>query len=58
MKNYNPNQIIAELSGDIDIKNKLIIVDKNLGLSKWGKIDFLVNHCGYKYIIKSKSKGE
>lgn len=59
MKKYDEMSVVRALSKNPDVKisygsnfNKVIEVVKNsqyCGNGTWGKIDFLVKHCGYTY---------
>jgi len=60
MKNYDEATIIREMkrrSGiNITSKNEICIsVNSNIGIHTWGKIDYLLNYCGYT-IHKSEIK--
>lgn len=56
---YSLEKVLSSLSKkrDIQIANKQIFVLSNkavnksydLGSKSWGKIDYLVNHCNYKF---------
>ena len=58
MKKYDEMSVVRALSKNPDVKIinrgniKVVEVVKNsqyCGNTTWGKIDFLVNHCGYHY---------
>ena len=62
MKNNKLNEVLFQLGKkhDVSIQNKEVLVlngntkkpqfkpQHDLGNGSWGKIDFLVNHCGYR----------
>lgn len=60
MKNYDEGSVVRALSKNPDIEityvgtTHVINIFKGvttIGNGTWGKIDFLVNHCGYIYIF-------
>ena len=61
MRNYDEtkcvNAINRKPSVQVTLADKLIEVVKespDVGNSTWGKIDYLCNYCGYRYIMVSK----
>ena len=60
MKKYDEMSVVRALSKNPDVRItnrgnlKVVEVVKNsqyCGNNTWGKIDFLVNHCGYTYCL-------
>ena len=56
MKELNMDKVIRELKRvpgvSININTNSVIIKKDaaIGSKTWGKIDFLINHCGFKLI--------
>jgi hypothetical protein len=61
---YRENEVISNLNRKNDCKANsgiIAILDKkspfrvnDLGNGSWGKIDYMVNHCGYKIVNVSQ----
>ena len=62
MKKYDENKVVRELTSNKVIKveksvnalgntTKWITAEKGtlIGIRRWGKIDFLVHYCGYRF---------
>lgn len=64
-KNYNADEVVRQLSKkhDIRVNNDVKVVEvitgkdnkrpaaNDVGNGSWGKIDFLVNYCGWRQIF-------
>lgn len=58
MKKYTEQSAYALVNRQqgVTINSKTIIVEKSLGLSVWGAIDFLRNHCAFTVAIRQKKE--
>lgn len=56
MKNYNESQVVGLLNKhkNVSVTNKTVYITGNVGIKTLGKIDYLLNHCGYGHIQKEK----
>lgn len=62
-KNYSVDEVIKALSRKSDVRvnsttQEVVVVKSSskhakcdLGNGSWGKIDYLVNHCGYRLLL-------
>jgi hypothetical protein len=51
MKNYTVNSVLSDLKGAINVRDKVVFVEGQIGIDGWGKIDFLKRN-GYTVINK------
>ncbi len=61
MKNYTISAVSRALnlkaSCRVDESDRIVRVaaaQTDLGLKSWGKIDFLVNHCGFRLLLDNR----
>lgn len=58
MKHYDEATVVRQLNRrpGVSVSNKMVKVIKDnhlCGIRSWGKIDFLIHYCGYRYILTS-----
>lgn len=60
MKHYDEARVVNQLNRrpGVSVANKMVKVIKDnhsCGIRSWGKIDFLIHYCGYRYILTTQS---
>lgn len=57
MKQYNEGQVVGLLNKhkNVSVTNKTVYITGNVGIKTLGKIDYLLNHCGYVQTSKEKT---
>jgi hypothetical protein len=51
MKNYTIAKVMLDLGNSINVKDKLITVERAVGINSWGKLDYLKRQ-GYTVITR------